>query len=84
MATGRRCDLGCESWPDEPIYKKCPTCGEPTKRFSNLTVLSPEEARSKLLHTEFETFYERRCAARGVATDGRLPQHYLDTFKMPA
>lgn len=69
---GRRCDLGCESWPDEMIYSKCPVCGEPTTRFRNLTPLSDDEAQSKLLHAQFEEFYTRYCLAQGQTVDGPL------------
>lgn len=74
MAWGRRCDLGCESWPDEVRYKHCIECGEPTTRFSNLNPIDPEEAKSRFRHSEFEKFYARRCARRGVAADGPLPE----------
>jgi hypothetical protein len=55
MALGRRCDSGCESWPDTEKYAKCPVCGEKTKRFSNLEPLTQKEANAR----EFELFYER-------------------------
>lgn len=53
MALGRRCEAGCESWPDDPRYKVCPICGEATKRYRNLSPLDKSEA----LHAEFEAFY---------------------------
>jgi hypothetical protein len=55
---GRRCSIGCESWPDEPDYHECPSCGEPTTRYRNLFPLSPHDARVKRLHILFEEFYE--------------------------
>jgi hypothetical protein len=73
MAWGRRCDIGCESWPDEVLYKTCPECGQPTERFSNLRPLDSDEALSILLHKQFETYYERRCARLGIPADGPLP-----------
>lgn len=73
MAWGRRCDLGCESWPDDVLYKRCPECGEPTTRYSNLRPMPRDEARSILLHKEFDKFYEKRCAKLGIAADGPLP-----------
>jgi hypothetical protein len=66
--SGRRCALGCESWPDESDYARCPQCGEPTSRYSDLYPLSSEEARSKKLHIEFERFYEARCERLGTPT----------------
>lgn len=54
MAWGRRCDLGCESWPDDKRYDKCPSCGRETTRYSNLRPLDKLEA----LFAEFEAFYE--------------------------
>lgn len=54
MAWGRRCDNGCESWPDDKRYKRCPSCGEPATRFSNLQPLDKLEA----LYAEFEAYYE--------------------------
>ena len=60
MAVGRRCDVGCESWPDSDNYKTCPVCGEETTRFSNLKPLTQPEANAR----EFELFYERWDADR--------------------
>lgn len=74
MAAGRRCALGCESWPDEPIYSTCPACGEPTTRATNLTPLEPEAAQHFLLQAQFEEYYARRCALRGIPTDGPIPE----------
>lgn len=58
MAWGRRCDLGCESWPDADDYKRCPECGGETTRYSNLRPMDDDEAASAKAHKEFETFYE--------------------------
>jgi hypothetical protein len=69
---GRRCDLGCESWPDEDDYAECAICGEPTKRYSNLRPAEPDEARSQVLHIRFEEFYEEYCEARGQSVSGPL------------
>ena len=77
MAKGRRCDLGCESWPDEPIYSTCPACGEATKQYTNLTPLDPEDAQRFLLLAQFEEFYARRCALRGISVDGPIPEEAL-------
>lgn len=70
---GRRCDLGCESWPDELIYQKCPTCGEPTTRYSNLDPVSDEEGRAAIRVAAFERFYEAHCQERGIPVEGDLP-----------
>jgi hypothetical protein len=74
MAWGRRCEIGCESWPDEAEYSKCPQCGEETKRWKNLHPLNADEARSIRLHAEFERYYARRCHLRGVPVEGPLPE----------
>ena len=55
MSWGRRCDLGCASWPDDERYEKCPICGEEAERFSNLEPLTESEAA----HAVFEHFYEK-------------------------
>lgn len=72
MAWGRRCDLGCESWPDDDIFDTCPVCGEETERFSNLRPLSEEEATSLRLHLSFEDFYETWCNDVGQPADDAL------------
>lgn len=69
---GRRCALGCESWPDDKDYKRCPQCGEVTTRFNNLLPLTAEAARSKANHLRFEDYYEERCAARGITVTGPI------------
>lgn len=79
MAWGRRCDLGCESWPDDKKYAECPACGEPTKRFSNLDPMDEREAALFMSHVQFEVYYETRCTARGIAADGPLPDDYVVT-----
>jgi len=60
---GRRCNVGCETWPDDDKYEYCPVCREPTKRFSNMTPLDESEARA----AAFEAFYaewDKRPAVR--------------------
>lgn len=56
---GRRCAVGCESWPDDEQYNPCPRCGLPTKRYSNLLPLSDEEALSIANQIDFEDFLEQ-------------------------
>jgi hypothetical protein len=79
VAWGRRCDLGCESWPDDPKYKTCPACGEPAPRYHNLSPLTMTEAERFRKNALFEEFYETRCIARGISADGPLPDDYVVT-----
>lgn len=72
MPWGRRCDLGCESWPDDDEYGTCPICDEPTTRFSNLRPLDADDAQSILAHRDFNDFYAAYCSARGQTVDGPL------------
>lgn len=72
MAVGRRCDIGCESWPNQELYARCPICGEATKVYTNLRPLSEKEAASILSHKEFEVYYERYCALKGQSVEGPL------------
>lgn len=60
MAVGRRCPMGCETWPDSDKYSKCPKCEEPTKKFSGVEPLPNREAESIVNHIEFEKYYEQR------------------------
>lgn len=70
----RRCAMGCESWPDEPIFGTCSVCGEQTQRVRNINpTVSREYARSMKLHELFEKFYARRCARLGIPAEGPLP-----------
>lgn len=69
----RRCAIGCESWPDQPIFTICSHCGEQTRRIRNAEpTISFEEARSIKLHELFELYYERRCAVKGIPVEGPL------------
>ncbi len=68
MAWGRRCDIGCESWPDSNKYARCPLCHEETTRYTNLKPISETVARE----LAFEAYYEEHCAERGQAVDGPL------------
>lgn len=87
MAVGRRCTIGCETWPDEPLYVKCPICGEQTERYRDMEPLDSAEARAIRMQEQskdavdpnvaaFEKFYARRCRARGIPVDGPLPLEY--------
>lgn len=75
MAWGRRCSIGCATWPDDEQYEQCPECGTPTDRFSNAgrDLLDEEEARSRKLIAEFEDYYEQHCEERGYTVDGPIP-----------
>ena len=73
---GRRCKLGCESWPDSLDFKKCLRCGEPTERYSNLDPLPMAEAQSMLNHARFNAYYSRHCETRGIPVAGPLPEWF--------
>lgn len=69
----RRCSIGCESWPDNPIFTLCLHCREATDRVADIEpTIEFEEARSLVLHDLFERFYVRHCAQQGIAGDGPL------------
>jgi hypothetical protein len=68
MAWGRRCEIGCESWPDDDRYKICPLCKDPAPRYKNLTPMDASAAR----HREFEVFYREHCERLGIPVDGPL------------
>lgn len=69
----RRCDIGCQSWPDEPIFTHCVHCGELTTRVRNIEPdIDRDEARSLKLHELFDKFYALVCAQRGIPADGPL------------
>lgn len=72
MAWGRRCDIGCESWPDDTAYKECPICGMETTRFSNLIPLDEAEAKAAKARVEFEAYYEKHCEDLGQEVEGPL------------
>lgn len=84
MAQGRRCDTGCESWPDDDSYKRCPMCGDRTSRYSNLRPLDADEARSLKLTLEFESMYAAYCKANGQTVDGPLPMPPEESLKWDA
>jgi hypothetical protein len=69
---GRRCDIGCTSWPDDDKYDICPICKEETERFSNLQPIEEDEAASLVNHLEFEEYYQDRCDRRGLPAEGDL------------
>lgn len=69
---GRRCDVGCESWPDHDDYRVCLVCGEETTRYSNLLPIDEEEAQSLKRTLDFEEYYQGYCDQVGQSTDGHL------------
>jgi hypothetical protein len=94
MANGRRCSIGCESWPDEALYAKCPRCGEKTTRFNNLEPLTSAEAKAIRMELQaenaadvqrqrFEKFYADRCEKLGIPADGPLPSYYEQALPAP-
>lgn len=56
--------MGCQTWPDAHEYVVCPCCGESTDRFSNVTPLPPDEARSLRNIYAFEDYYAKWDAKR--------------------
>lgn len=78
MAWGRRCSIGCETWPDKLIYKTCPECGESTVRFSNLKPIPDAEGESVLRQRAFARYYEKWCADRQQSVDGPLHMTPVD------
>lgn len=70
---GRRCSMGCETWPDDPLFTTCSICGEKTRRVGNgQPTVSFEDARLAKLHELFEEFYARRCEKLGIPAEGPL------------
>lgn len=69
----RRCEIGCESWPDDDIFITCSVCGERTRRVGNISPTIPfEEARSIKLRELFDEYYARRCERMGIPAEGPL------------
>jgi len=62
MALGRRCDNGCETWPDDQRYKRCPACGQHTTLYKGDNVDPLSESEANL--AEFQHFYRRWDAER--------------------
>lgn len=76
MAWGRRCDNGCESWPNDDRFLECPICREETTPYSNLKPLDEEEARQRY----FEGWYATWCELRNQDPDGPLPMTPEETL----
>ena len=78
-ALARRCELGCESWPNLSAFETCPACGEATTLYREMEPLGIIEAQRLKNDLEFETYYSDRCDKRGIPTDGPLPPFYAQT-----
>lgn len=78
---GRRCGMGCETWPDDEAYADCPQCGEPTRRCRGVRPLSPDEAQSRKAHLDFESIYEVHESERGELSP--LTQEECDRLGLP-
>lgn len=74
----RRCSLACESWPNNPLFNTCPTCGEGTSLFFGAEPsITLEEAKRARLYALFEEYYARRCGDLGIPSEGPLPAEFL-------
>jgi hypothetical protein len=62
-AIGRRCSMGCETWPDTDEYSLCPICDNDTKRFRGVEPLLDQVALSKKCHAEFQRYYKNQHIA---------------------
>lgn len=69
---GRRCALGCYTWPDKAMYLNCAVCGEPTERFKKRSPVDEEAAQRYFLELQFEKYYFKHCAQLGIPVDGPL------------
>ena len=58
----RRCSMCSMSWPDLPLYERCPQCQDRTDRFSDQRSIPEAEALSLKKHAEFARYYEARGA----------------------
>jgi hypothetical protein len=72
---GRRCEIGCETWPDNDAYEICPRCGEPTKRYVNLHPMDEAEAYITAAHLDFEDYYQHEWPEERAAWLRDNPQH---------
>lgn len=87
MANGRRCETGCETWPDQNIFSTCPICNGATTRYRDMDPLDVDEAMKILADAKneraarfesdrkrrkFEVYYADRCARIGVPVEGPL------------
>ena len=72
---GRRCQIGCESWPDDDAYDMCPRCGEPTTRYTNLRPLDVFEAHAIASRLDFEDYYTHEWPEERAAWLRDNPEH---------
>ncbi len=73
--SGRRCDLGCESWPPDDEFETCPICGQSTTRYSNLYPLPMDEALKIKHRLDFDDFYEHEWDDIREDWLSRHPEH---------
>lgn len=89
MALGRRCAIGCLTWPDEKNkYGTCPVCGEKTTRYRGVTVADEDEINAALFEAHYREYDERMPASRLKMTpeqalywDGKYPNGKPDPPK---
>lgn len=55
---GRRCAMGCETWPAAADFALCPTCKGPTRLYRGVHPLPAEDAKRLLRLAQFEDFYD--------------------------
>lgn len=65
--SARRCNACSTNWPASlkigkqiEQFLRCPECGAKTDFFGNADPIEDDEARSRTLHAQFETYYEQR------------------------
>lgn len=58
MSIGRRCAMGCATWPDETTYLDCPICRKATKRYRGADPMTPKAALSAKKYADFDHYYE--------------------------
>jgi hypothetical protein len=65
MALGRRCAIGCLTWPDDKKkYKTCPVCGEPTTRYRGVTVADEDEINAAMFEAYYAEYDEKLSSLR--------------------
>lgn len=55
-----RCSLCNLNFPNDPKYRLCTECDEPTSRIGNVTPMDAAEAQSLLNHANFEKYLATR------------------------
>lgn len=58
--SARRCTICALSFPNDPAWKQCASCGGPTDIIGNASPnITDEEATSILRHREFTEYLEK-------------------------